>query len=151
MSKVKQLLSQIFLRAWTVCVIVTFLFFLIAQIMKSADIGGVAAMTLLQYLLFFIFSLVLSAEALLFKLPLPKPICQLIHFGITAVAFFAVFILGGKFSFANTSSVFVAMMLYIILYAVGLGAYLLCRFILRRITKKEDEVKKEQVVYEKRF
>jgi len=152
MNNLKDVFSKLIFRTSAICVAVTLAVLTVTQIIKSTDGGGIPAVTLGQFALFLLFSLLLAGASFLFLLPIHKALCLLVHFAACGVAFFALFMLAGKFAFESPSAVFIAMMLYTVLYAVGLGVYLLARLIARLISKKDaPKAKKEAPVYEKRF
>ena len=152
MNTIKDVFSKLLFRTTAICVAVTLAVLTVTQIIKSADGGGIPAITLGQFALFLLFSLLLAGASFLFLLSLHKALCLLIHFTVCGIAFFALFMLAGKFAFGSPSAVFIAMLLYTVLYAVGLGIYLLVRLIARFLSKKDaPKTQKEAPVYEKRF
>ncbi len=152
MNVFKDTFFKLFSRASVICVAISFLMLSVTQIIKATDGGGIPAVTLAQFSLFFLFSLILAGASFLFRLPFHNALCTLIHFLSCGVAFFAVFMLAGKFAFESPAAIFIALMLYTVLYAVGFGIYMLTRLISRLLSGKDTpKTPKETPVYEKRF
>jgi hypothetical protein len=148
--------AVLFSRACTICFFSSLAFFLLALgILEKAT----PAFTLSQYLLFFLFSFLLSASFYLFLIPLAKPLLLILHCLVCGVSFFAVFAIAGKIAFNSTAQVFVAIILFIVVYAVIYALARLVKFLLAKagftakplLKKDEAEKEKEVPAYEKRF
>ena len=145
---------KLFSRACTICFFSSLAFFILALgILEKAT----PAFTLSQYLLFFLFSFLLSASFYLFSIPLAKPLLIIFHCIACGVSFFGIFAIAGKISFRSTSSVFVAIILFIVVYTVIFLLTRLAKLILRKLglgrdsAEKEPSKIKEVPAYEKRF
>lgn len=149
MKLLKDCIRPFLARSCVICVAISYLFFIFAQTLKE----DVLAITFSQYLLLFVFSLLLSASGFIFRIPLAKPILVAIHYVATALIFFITFTSAGKLSFPTTASLFVAIALFTVVYAVIYAVYALGKHLFKRFVPKENKEKKaaEPPVYEKRF
>lgn len=149
MKLLKDYISEFIARTCVICVGISYFFFLFAQLLKE----DVLAITFGQYLLLFIFSILLSLSGFLFRLPLPKPLVVFIHYATTAVVFFVTFTAADKLSFPTTASFFIAVVLFTAVYALIFALYALFKLLLNRFASKEIKEKAvaEKSSYEKRF
>lgn len=147
----KDVIKEFVSRTAVISVIITYFFFFLAQSIKADMI----AISFSQYLLLFVFSLILSASFFIFRIPIAKPLCLLIHYAVTCVSFFVIFAATKKLSFPTTASLFVAIALYTLIYAAIFGILLLVKYLMNRFAsrtvKSHSEKPKEKPSYEKRF
>ena len=151
MKAFKNFILPFLSRVCVTSVAVTYFFFFFVQIL-SDDMRGIS---FLQYLYLFVFSLALAATFYIFRAPLARVLCVILHFAASTLSFFLIFSLTGNLSFKTTAQLFVAIALFALVYAVLGGIYLLIRTLLRRFNKTADEKtakkEKEKPTYEKRF
>lgn len=145
--KIKSFLLELFSRACIICVAVSMLFFALAKIVTLNSLDGELGISFSQYALFALFSLILAGASYLFRLPLSKFLCLLIHFVTTGVSFFVMFAVAGKLNLKSFGGAMVFFALFTLLYALFFGIYLL----FKRLLFPEAFKKKEAPVYKKRF
>ena len=152
MKFIKNSLLPFLNRVCVITVAVTYFFFLFAQ-----SFGEVRGISFKQYMFLFVFSLALAATFFVFRLPLSKPLLVLVHYVTSATSFFLIFSITKNLTFNTTAKLFVAIMLFTIIYAVLGGLYVLIRLTLdlpSKDVKGQNSGKKTSASkpsYEKRF
>ncbi|MBO5653313.1 MAG: hypothetical protein J6S44_03775 [Clostridia bacterium] len=146
--KIKNLLLELISRACIICVAVSLLFFVVAKIVTANTVGGELGISFSQYGLFALFSLLLAAASYLFRLPLSKALCFLIHYVATGASFFIMFAIAGKLTAKSFGGAMVFFALFTLLYAVFFGVYLLFK---RLLFPEAFPKKKGAEDYKKRF
>ena len=147
--KIRSFIFKLISNACVICVAVSLLFFAAASIVTANSLDGQLGISFSQYALFILFSLLLAAAAYLFRLPLPRSLCLLIHFVVTAICFFVMFAVAGKLNLKSFGGAMVFFALFTLLYLLFLGLYLLFKRIV--FPEKTKNKRKEEVPYEKRF
>ena len=145
------IISKLLFRSCAICVFSISLFFVLAHGFIDA---ATPALTFGQFAIFFLFSLLLSASFFIYMIPLVKPLLTSIHCLLCGICFFSTFLLAGKIHFQSTSSVFVAIICYLIVYFLIFALSHLFRFLFRKITKTsvaKEKTEPEVPAYEKRF
>ena len=146
--KIRSFLLKLISRACIICVAISFLFFVVAQIVTINSLDGELGISFSQYALFALFSLLLAAAGYLFRLPLSKFLRLFIHFVVTGVSFFVMFAVAGKLNLKSFGGAMVFFALFTLLYALFFGVYLLFK---RLLFPEALKKKKDAEVYEKRF
>lgn len=133
-----------FSEACAICVLLSLFLFLVMEATK----GTVQpSMPLSQFSLVFLFSFVIALANRIFLLPLPFAVKLLLHYAVTGGGIFAVCAVVKKLSFSTPASLFAAIAIYTLLYAIIAAATL---FILHLLNGNDKE-KKEEQPYQKRF
>ncbi|MCQ2385536.1 MAG: DUF3021 family protein [Clostridia bacterium] len=130
-----------------ICVFISFLFFLFAKLIfigrsDTTELG----IAFSQYLLFFLFSLVIRGAGCIFGTKLPKLLQVLIHYTLTGVSLFIICILASKISLDSFAKMFGAFCFYTLIYALCLAVLLLFGKI-----KQKRKGTENKDTYENRF
>ena len=151
--KVRDLFLGILTRASSVCVGMSLVFFIVAQIASSSRLEGELGISFSQYLLFILFSFAITGAGYLFRLPLPYLLNLLIHYAVCLLSFIITFMAVGKLVATGGISLFVFAVVFTVFYAVCFGLYLLLRFLLfpEKRNERTKKKKKEAQVYVDRF
>ena len=134
-----------------ICTVISVFFYFIAAIVNKVEsIMNETAVTFRQFLLILLFSfLVALANRLLSVSRIHIALRILIHYATLLAAFLIVFIWAGKLKISGPASVFLAIMIFSVLYiALFLAAYFTLRFLDALPNKKESEKPTE---YRSRF
>ena len=122
------------------CVICTAITVAFCLFIKCCHTLSEAAMTLTQYLIILLFSLLVAGANQLFRLPvLPLFAKLLIHCAALCLAFCAVFIGFSKITVTSPSVVFAVIFIFIFVYAVIAGAVFGIRRLCRRKQTSDPE------------
>lgn len=136
------------------CVVATlisvFFYFLAAIVNEVESLMDETAVTFRQFLLILLFSLLVAlANRLLSVKKIPIVARVAIHYATLLAAFLVVFVAAGKLKISGPSSVFLAVMIFTVLYAVFFVAGY---FLSRLFREKPDEKEKaENSAYRPRF
>ena len=136
------------------CVVATlisvFFYFLAAIVNKVESLMDETAITFRQFLLILLFSLLVAlANRLLSVKSLHAVLRVAIHYATLLAAFLVVFVAAGKLKISGPASVFLAVMIFTVLYAVFFVAGY---FLSRLFRDAPDEKKKtDDAAYRPRF
>lgn len=151
--KIKSVIYTLVGRACAICVGISLLFFTVAQIAAYIRMEGELGISFSQYLLFLLFSFVLSGASYFFRMPLPRAVNLLCHYACCLLSFFITFIAAGKLVTLTPSVVLVFVAIFTVLYALFFGIFLLVRKLLGSSSKssKIDRKSKAEEEYQSRF
>lgn len=130
--------------ACTICVLLSFFLFLLMEATKGNTQPG---MPLSQFGLILLFSLVIALANRLFLLRLPLIFKLLLHYAATGIGIFTICSAAKKLTFSTPASLFAAVAIFTLLYAVLAMAVLFITHFLKKGTK----TKQAEQPYEKRF
>ena len=147
---VKTFIRKTLTSSCVVCTVISVVFYFIAAIVNEVEeLFNETAVTFRQFLLILLFSvLVALANRLLTVKRLHVALRILIHYATLLAAFLVVFIRAGKLKISGPASVFLAVMIFSVLYLVF---FLVSYFTLRFLIAPEEKKKKESTEYRSRF
>lgn len=148
----KVLIRKILVSTAVVCTVISIFFYFLAAIVNEVEsLFDETAVTFRQFLLILLFSFLIAlANRLLTVSRLHLSLRILIHYATLLGAFFVVFIRAGKLKISGPSSVFLAIMIFSLLYAAFfVSAYFFLRWLGALPPPKKK--KEEQKEYHSRF
>ena len=147
---VKTFIRRVLTSSCIVCTVISVFFYFLAAIVNEVEeLFDETAVTFRQFLLILLFSvLVALANRLLSVRRLHVALRVLIHYATLLAAFLVVFIWAGKLKISGPASVFLAIMIFSVLYLVF---FLAAFFTLRFLGSPEEKKKNESAEYCSRF
>ncbi len=137
-------LENILLKAcgYTILILVLFYLFAAFNNFGESEIG------FSTFALIFAFGILISLTTLILGFKKPSlPFRILIHYGSLLLAFFAVFVAGGKISADSPSKIFSAVIIFTVLYALIFGIVYLVRRLVKSADNKIDKKQKPKSEY----
>ncbi len=125
--------------------LIAFSFFGFSAIYSAVEGRGEVGISLPQYAMIFLFASILALCSLVFRLSsLERWLRRLIHFAISLVSFFVIFILFGKISF-EFSRILILSILFAAIYFAVVGISFLLRKLIgtEPVENKNESTKKE--------
>ena len=148
----KEFVRKILISTCVICTLISVFFYFIAAIVNEVEsLFDETAVTFRQFALILLFSLLVAlANRLLAVQKLHIALRILIHYATLLAAFLVVFIAAGKLNVSGPASVFLAVMIFTVLYAVCFVAgYFLLR--LFGALPSQQAKPEEKPVYRSRF
>lgn len=135
------------------CVGLTLLFYVLIEILSATSLDIVRGIPVGQFLLLLLCAALLNAAAYIFRAPLPKVACILLHYIICILSLFVTFVASGKVILSNATNVLVFFVIFSFLYAAYWGLFLLMRFLLfpEKRSEKAQREKRKEAEYVNRF
>ena len=149
----RKFIRQILTSTCIFCTVISVLFFFFAAIVNEVEslFDDGASLPFRFFLLILLFSLLIALANRLFSVRKIRFIFRLlIHYATLLAAFLSTFVAFGKLKINGPASVFVAIMVFTILYAVIVGLTLAVMKFLGVPIFQSDE-KEEQPAYKSRF
>lgn len=139
---IKEFVRKILVSSCVICTLISVFFYLVAAIVNGEDETLLdPAINLRQFLLILLFSLLVAlANRLLSVQKLHLVLRILIHYATLLAAFLVVFVAAGKLKISGAASLFLAIMIFTVLYALFfIAGYFLLRLLGAIPKKKKDE------------